>query len=217
MILKRESLNEKVYEAIKGKVITSEFPPRYRLQEEQLVNMFGTSKTPIKIALAKLEKEGLVQTIPCRGTYVIELTVQMMSEIYSLREMLEGLAARLASQNLSASDLEEMRDNLSKFDPANSDLSLRHYLDLDSTFHMTILQGARNRYLEEALQLLYDKINMSKLKAASERQKSGEPYREHLEILKAIEARDPALAESAMRFHIQQVMKSLMMKSSMSC
>ena len=210
MVLKHRSLNEKVYETIKEKIISSEFPSGFRLQEEHLVKMLGTSKTPIKIALAKLEQEGFVHTIPRRGTYVIKLTPEMMVEIYSLREVLEGFGARLATKNLTAGELEKMNENLSKFDPKMNKISLKRYLELDRWFHLSILTGAKHRYLEEALNRLYDIINMFKLRAASVRQNSGQPYREHMRIYQALKARDSALAEDAMRFHIRQVMQVLL-------
>jgi DNA-binding GntR family transcriptional regulator len=210
VVLEHRSLNEVVYDAIKEKIISSEFPSGFRLHEEPLVKMLGTSKTPIKIALAKLEQEGLVKTVPRRGTYVIQLTDEMMIEIYSLREVLEGLAARMAAQNQTDNVLKKLKDNLSKFDPERNDIALNRYLELDEWFHQTIIQEAKHRYLEEALKRLYDIINMFKLRAASMRQNSGEPYQEHLRIFKALEAKDQELAEKAMRFHIRKVVQVLL-------
>jgi DNA-binding GntR family transcriptional regulator len=210
VVIEYRGLNEVVYDAIKERIIASKFSSGFRLQEEHLVKLLGTSKTPIKIALAKLEQEGLVETIPRRGTYVIELTNEMMIEIYSLREVLEGLAARVAAQKVTSNFLEKMWDDLSKFDPKQNDISLNRYLKLDERFHKSIIQRAKHRYLEEALKRLFDIINMFKLRAASVRHKSIEPYNEHIKIFKALQARDPELAEEAMRFHIRQVIQVLL-------
>ena len=210
MVVKYQSLNKIVYDAIKEKIITSEFSSGQRLQEEYLVKVLGASKTPIKIALARLEQEGLVQTIPRHGTYVIELTDEMMVEIYSLREALEGLAAREAALKLTSNVLDKLRDNLSKFDLKRNDISLDTYLELDERFHQTIIQGAKHHYLEEALSRLFNIINIFKLRAASVRQNSENPYHEHLNIFKALEARDSEKAEEAIRFHIRQVMLVLL-------
>jgi len=210
MVVKYHSLNEIVYDAIKEKIITSEFSSGQRLQEEHLVKMLGASKTPIKIALAKLEQEGLVHTIPRRGTYVIELTEKMMVEIYSLREVLEGLAAREAAQKLTSNALAKLRNILSKYDLKRNDIPLDTYLELDELFHKTIIQGAKHNYLEEALKRLYNIINIFRLRAAAVRQNSVNPYHEHLMIFKALEARDSGKAEEAIRFHIRQVLQVLL-------
>jgi DNA-binding GntR family transcriptional regulator len=210
VVVEHRSLNEVVYDAIKEKILSSEFPSGFRLNEEPLVKMLGTSKTPIKIALAKLEQEGLVQTVPRRGTYVIQLTNEMMIEIYSLREVLEGLAARVAAQNITDDVLKKIRDNLSKFNPERNNITLNRYLKLDEWFHQTIIQEAKHHYLEEALRRLFDIINMFKLRAASVRQNSGEPYQEHLRIFKALEAKDQGVAEESMRIHIKRVMQVLL-------
>ncbi len=210
MVVEYQSLNEIVYDAIKEKIINSEFSSGQRLQEEYLVKELGASKTPIKIALAKLEQEGLVQTIHRRGTYVIELTNEMMLEIYSLREVLEGLAAKETAQKLNSNVLDKLKDNLSNFDTKRNDIPLERYLELDEQFHRTIIQGAKHHYLEEALSRLFNIINIFKLRAASVRQNSENPYNEHLKIFEAIAARDSEEAEEAIRFHIRQVMQVLL-------
>ena len=97
-IVKPPSLNEIAYQFIRNKIITGEFAPGFRLKEDFLIKMLDMSKTPIKLGIAKLEQEGLITSIPRRGSYVITLTREDINEIFLLREVLEGLAARLAIQ-----------------------------------------------------------------------------------------------------------------------
>jgi DNA-binding GntR family transcriptional regulator len=202
-------LTEKVYEEIKEKIIGSQFPEGFRLAEDILIKEIGTSKTPIKIALAKLEQEGFVQTIPRRGTYVIDLTPEIMIEMYSFREELEGFAARLAAKNLSSSEIKKLEKNLCEFDPNKHDITLSRYLELDRSFHLYILEGAKNRHLKEALKGIFDKISMYKFKSASVRQSSGKPYIEHMKILEGIKNKNHVMAEKAMRFHIRRAIETL--------
>ena len=209
MVVKYQSLNEMVYDAIKNKIITLEFSSGQRLQEEHLVEMLGTSKTPIKIALAKLEQEGLVQTIHRRGTYVIELNKKMMVEIYSLREVLEGLAAREAARNLTSEALVKIRKNLRIFDSDRKDISLEKHLEYDEGFHQAVIKGAKHNFLEETLVRLFNIVTLFKLRTASVRKKSRNPYHEHLKIFEALEQRNSNKAEEAMRFHIRKAMRVL--------
>lgn len=199
-------LNEMVFEAIRERIINGDFPPGFRLQEEVLINMIGTSKTPIKLALAKLEQIGLVRTIPRRGTYVIELTPVMLRDIYSLREFLEGLAARLGAQNLAEKEIQKLRRNLRKFDPTQGKLTRKGYLELDTEFHESILRASRNQFLQDALRVLYDFITMFKLRTAARRLITREAWEEHTEIVRTFETRNPDRAEEAMRYHIRRAM-----------
>lgn len=207
--IRHTGLNEKVYEEIKENIITSKFSKGFRLAEDILTKEIGTSKTPIKIALARLEQEGFVQTIPRRGTYVIDLTPEIMIEIYSFREILEGFAAKLAAMNFKKKEIEKLENNLCEFDPDKHNNTLKHYLELDKAFHLIILDGANNRYLKETLKGIFDKISMYKFKSASVRQSSGKAYAEHMKILEAIKNRNQLMAEKAMRSHIRRVIETL--------
>lgn len=213
--LQHTSLNEMAYEVIKEKIVNGELPAGSRLQEDFLVNMLGASKTPIKLALTKLEQNGLVSTIPRRGTYVIKLTAEIAREIYSLREMLEGLAARLAAQNISAKDISRIRNIVSKMkvNSENTPLDsrgLKSYLEIDEKFHDVILKASSHHLLQESLKPLFDMITMSKSKAVMVTGRLKKAYEEHLIIFEAINKRDSEKAEKSMRYHIQRVMKDIL-------
>ncbi len=212
-LIKDQSLYEKAYDVIKSKILSSEFPAGFRLQEEFLIKLLGVSKTPIKLALAKLEQEGLVNNIPRKGMYVIELTHEMVIEVYTLREVLEGLAARLAAKNISGKNIEKLRNILSQFIPNLEKMSLEAYLELDERFHEVIINASRHHRLQQFLNHLYDIIRLFKLKAANLPGRRKKAYKEHHEIFEALEKREPFKAEETMRHHIQKVVEELIVSA----
>lgn len=212
MVLEYQSMNQRAYAVIKENIINSKFPSGSRLGEDFLVKELQISKTPIKLALAKLEQDKLVKTIPHRGTYVVQLNEERMRSLYTLREVLEGLAARLAAQHISNQDLMKMKKNLTRFNPSSGNLPLKQYLEIDAMFHQIIVNASENSYLQESLERQYDLIAMYKLKIASKRLNTNESYLEHLKIFKALKAGESESAEQAMRQHINRGMEVFLVK-----
>lgn len=205
--IKDQSLNEKAYIAIKKNILSSEFLPGSRLHEEYLVNLFGISKTPIKLALSRLEQEGLVVVVHRKGTFVVDLTEEKIREIYSLREVLEGLACRLAAKNMSESQIREISNLVEKIEYKNNKMSidLNDYIKLDQRFHMLILEASKHKMLQQAIANVFDLIHMFKLKSATLPGRQKESFEEHRKILVALKRKDAPEAESAMREHIQKI------------
>jgi DNA-binding GntR family transcriptional regulator len=205
-----QSINEKTYQAIKSNILGLEFPPGSRLQEEHLVNFLGVSKTPIKLALTRLEHDGLVYVIHRRGTFVSELTIDMAKEIYSLREVLEGLAARLATGNMTQKAIRELNNILDQVSSKNKNLLIEEYIKLDEKFHEIILDASNHKRLQQNIINLFDLIRLFKLKTASLPGRQEESFNEHKKIFFAIENHDPDKAETAMRDHVKKTSGSLL-------
>lgn len=204
------NLDEVAYQYLREKIIEGELPPGTRLKEEGLINMVGISKTPIKLALARLEQAGLVKTIPRRGSYVIELTAELAVEVYTLKEVLEGLAARLAAQSMTPEDIDYLKRILSTISNMET-TTPESYTESDASFHGSILEASGHRLLQEAIKPLFDIIAMfrSRITFVSDRRKRG--YEEHMRILKAIEDRDPERAEQSMRLHLRRAMEDVLL------
>ena len=211
-LLQHPSLNDKIYETLRDMIIEGELKPGSRLREDILVNMLGSSKTPIKLAVVRLEQDGLVKSIPRRGSYVIELTEDMTREIYSLREVLEGLAARLAAQNISERQIERLRKILPKMESRLKKSNYAGFVNHDEEFHDIIRKASDHDRLIRLLQSLFYIIKMFKLRTSTLTGRIDKAYREHQLIFKALSARNPQAAEDAMRNHIRDVMKDLIDK-----
>ena len=102
-------LREIVYEELKRQIMIGEIPPGTRMMEVELADDMGVSRTPIREAIRKLEKEGLVSIEPRRGAYASDISVKDMVDVLEVREFLEGMAAGLAAKKITAEEIESLK------------------------------------------------------------------------------------------------------------
>ena len=113
-VIENPNLRDQAYEIIKNMIILREITPGKKINEEYLAGEIQVSRTPIREALCRLENEGIVKIIPRRGAFVAELSETNVGEILLIREVLEGLVARLATENMDEKTLEKLRKALEK-------------------------------------------------------------------------------------------------------
>lgn len=203
------SLKDKAYEAIKEAILTLKLQPGTPLVETQLAEELGISKTPIRAALEELERERLVTRILFKGTYVTEVTVKDLVEIFQLRAVLEGLAARLAAPLFSAQELDHIEQNLAAAEAALARGDPARCSEFGKKIHDAIIDKADNERLLLFTRNLDD--NLQRFRTLSD-QISGrlnKSVTEHRRLLEALRRRDPLAAEQAMRDHLLSVLQDL--------
>jgi DNA-binding GntR family transcriptional regulator len=200
------NLSERAYFRIKKMISDYRFSPGSRLNVEQLARDLGTSRTPIWEAIRRLEQEGLVKNIPNRGVFLVELTREAVVELYTVREVLEGMAARLAVQRLSDKALEKMEKQLQAQEKFVAAEDLVAYSKSDFDFHACIYAACGNAILREMLESIKDKVRPFKMRITPI---LTELFNDHQMIVRALRLRDPLLAEMAFREHNQRVLKQL--------
>jgi DNA-binding GntR family transcriptional regulator len=192
---------EFAYKRLREGILSGEFRPGQRLREAELAARLNVSRTPIREAIRRLASDGLIEVAPSRGMMIIELDKQQVRELYSLRETLEGAAARLAAQHASASEIVQMRELLDGGQEANG--SAKEAARINHLFHRAIHDAAHNRYLVEALMKFSESLA---LLPGTTFEMPGRPEtarKEHLAIVRAIEGREPEKAEELARYHIR--------------
>ena len=199
-------LSERAYIQIKKMISDYRFSPGSRLNVEQLARDLGTSRTPIWEAVRRLEQEGLVKNIPNRGVFLVELTREAAIELYTVREVLEGMAARLAVQRISDKTLEKMERLLRAQEKIVSDEDLVAYSKSDFDFHACIYAACGNAILREMLESIKEKLRPIEMRITPI---LTELFHDHEMILHALRLRDPLLAEVAFREHNQRVLRQL--------
>jgi DNA-binding GntR family transcriptional regulator len=112
------TLAYKVYEKVKDRILSGELQPGARLKDDELARTFGVSNTPVREAMGELEKDGLIETIPYRGRFVKKMSIEETREVYDVRMALEALAARLAVERITESQLAEMQEAVERFEVA---------------------------------------------------------------------------------------------------
>ena len=193
---------EFVYKALLDGIRAGRILPGDRIREEDVAQSLGVSRTPVREALQHLQARRLVEMAPGRGIVVVELSTQQVMELYAMREVLEGAAARFAAQHALPAEIAMMRELLDAFDAARGDPT--RLARINNSLHRTIYEAARNRYMHEALSNLEDALSLLQNTTFSLPERHEFGLAEHRAIVAAIESRDSEAAEAASRLHIRE-------------
>jgi DNA-binding GntR family transcriptional regulator len=198
-----------ILERLRNLILTGEYGPDERLIEEQLAERLGVSRTPVRQALTMLEAEGLVEIAPNRGARVCSFSIEDVWDIYDLRAVLEGHAARRAAGRIGVPELQRLRDLAGEMEglPGRFDdheEEIRTLVALNQEFHGTIVQASRNKRLERLINRTVEIPLMFKAffwYTPHERTISNHYHRQ---ILESLEKGDADRAEIIMREHVYE-------------
>lgn len=206
------SLVDLVEIALEQAVHDERLPEGSPLVEADLAVALGVSRSPVRDALKRLAHKGLVEMRPRKGAIVATFSSAQISDFFDVREALEGLAARLAAERMSAEEIARLRSHLDRVQDELS--SGRHgYPPLDEDFHARILQGARSHQLAGAMRAIQSRVRLLRRRSSAMQQRAGQALAEHQAILSAIESRDAPAAEAGMRQHIRNARENLLGRS----
>lgn len=201
-----ETLAEQVLRQIQSAIITGAMAPGSKISEPELARAYGISRGPLREALHRLEGQRLLVRVPHAGARVVALSRQELSELYQIRELLEGLACRLAAERMRPDDVDELRDVLREHERDEAFQSGRGYYQQegDFDFHYRIVQGSGNGMLIRLLcDELYQLARMYRIQYSATPNRPAQAFAEHHRILDAIAEGDGELAELLMRRHIR--------------
>jgi DNA-binding GntR family transcriptional regulator len=196
---------EFVYKALLDDIRAGRIQPGDRIREEDVAQSLGVSRTPVREALQQLQARRLVEMAPGRGIIVVKLSIQQVMELYAMREVLEGAAARFAAQYALPAEVSIMEELLIEFEAAAN--QPEQLAEINEALHRTIYEAARNRYMHEALNNLEDALSLLQNTTFSLPERHESASREHREIVTAIGSRDSDTAESASRNHIREAQR----------
>lgn len=199
----RPHLGAEVYRSLRATVaeLSLAVTTPVHLREIELAESLGVSRTPVREALRRLGQEGLVEMLPRRGVMVVPLTVQEYLYWLDVREMLEGMAARLAAQTANTAGIAKMRRLFDPFSAGGVDHDSEHYARANAEFHAALIGFAENPILKRVW-LTYDHMAMIDLRLIDRVDRKEISLREHHAIIDALERRDPEMAERLARDHI---------------
>lgn len=205
----QSGLAEHAYLQLRQAILDRRFKPGARLSVALVADELGIGRSPAREAIARITHEGLAEFEPNKGAVVASLDSQELIAIYDVREVLEGLACRLASQRITATDLVELRQILADQRDAIDRSDVERHYELDMRFHARIRELAANGKLIQQLDVLQDQIRLAM--STTHRSPGGMPraLAEHHRIVDAIESQDPLLAEVAGRSHIARLRQNL--------
>src|SRR6201986_4778306 len=146
----RETFKDKAYAALRHVIVSSDIyrsRTDIRLDERQLAQDFGISRTPVREAMAQLEREGFVRSVPRRGIYVVRKTRREVIEMITAWAALEGMAARLITQTATDAEIGKLRQMFTKFENGQLHAKLDEYSQVNIEFHQAIIGMSQNRVL----------------------------------------------------------------------
>lgn len=201
---------DEAYRYLKTRIMSADLPPGASLNELEIAAALGTSRTPVREAIRKLEQEGLAMRYPNRGAIVTKLSMTDVLEIWQLREILEPAACRLAADRVD-------REVLAGIERAFLDLrghemgpeAYEAFLRADVGLHGLIVDSTGNGALRHVLEMLNERIVQVRVVTSPARFRHA--VAEHLAIIAALKARDAPAAMEAMRRHLESARQSLVL------
>lgn len=193
---------QSAYERLCEEIRSGALRPGARLTETEIAERLEISRTPVREAIRRLEAEGLVEHEPRTGAVVRRLDYPEIMELYEMRSVLEGTAARLAARAASPVELEELQSINDEMARAAGDAAA--LVRLNGQFHARLKDAARNRFLLRSSASVENTLLILGPSSMERPERAKEAVGEHQAVLDALAARDGAAAEQAMRHHMER-------------
>ncbi len=200
----RETFKDKAYVALRNVIVASDIyrsRSDIRLDERQLAQDFGVSRTPVREAMAQLEREGFVRSVPRRGVYVVRKTKHEVIQMITAWAALESMAARLITQHATDADIAGLRRMFATFEGDRLHAKLDEYSEVNINFHQTIIELSGNDVLIQLAENLFTHMRMIRRETIGEEDRADRSIHDHMNIIQALEARDTERAEDLVRQH----------------
>lgn len=197
-------LKDKIYSALKQAIVSMNVDTDIeepRLDKRQLARDLGVSRTPIREAIARLEQEGFVRTVPRKGVFVVRKTKQQILEMITVWAALESMAARLITFNASDQEIATLRKMFATFENDQVQAKIDEYSEANIQFHQAILKMSRCDLLNQTARNLFLHMRWIRARTISEDDRASRSIIDHMHIIEALEQRDTELAERLVREH----------------
>jgi DNA-binding GntR family transcriptional regulator len=199
-----QNFKRQVYDALKSAIAAMDIygsRSEIRLDERGLAQDFGVSRTPVREAMAQLEREGFVRSVPRRGVYVARKTKRQVIDLIIVWAALEGMAARLVTQTAGDKEIAALRRMFATFEDGEVRVHLDEYSEINIEFHQALIRMSGNTTLVDLAENLFTHMRMIRRKTIGERDRADRSIRDHMQIIEALEARDAVRAEVLVRDH----------------
>jgi len=193
------------YQRIKDGILELRYQPGQKLSEAKLAADLNLGRSPVRSALARLERDGWVRVLPQNGTFVRRFSAEDIAAMSELRLLLEAHAASVAAMKVAPEELTPLREKFEALKAKGAARNFDEFLELDDLFHGMIYRVAGNPFVTDILKNLRDQIHWVRVTTATLPGRVEESLREMDRVLHALEHRDPAAAADAMRQHIGNI------------
>lgn len=207
------SLTEHVFKILENEILNENLKAGDCLPEIKLSSELGVSRTPVREAIRKLELEGIVRTIPNKGSVVVGISQKDIEDIYTIRMYIEGLAATWCAENISEEEITNLRNVVELEEFYVKQGEIMQAWQLDSRFHEIIFKASKSHVLSQTLSNFHHYIQKSRELSFEKPGRAIPSVREHRAILEAIKKRDGELAGKLTFEHIKNAKENLLHKA----
>ena len=197
-------LTEKIYQALKQAISATnvyDYPEAPRLDEREISQTLGVSRTPLREALARLAQEGIVRIVPRKGVFVLRKGKKDILEMITVWAALESMAARLIALHAPDEEIASLRQMFATFQGQRVQAEIDEYSETNIRFHQTLLRMSRCTLLHEMAENLLIHMGWIRMRTISEGDRANRSIIDHMQIIEALEARNAELAERLVRQH----------------
>ncbi|MFN0262908.1 GntR family transcriptional regulator [Tepidamorphus sp. 3E244] len=201
-------LKDHIYEVLLEAILSAniyEEDADLRLDERTMAEQLGISRTPVREALARLERDGFVEIQPRKGVFICRKSLDEVLEMVVAWAALESMAARLATQNATDAELKKLRKMAMRDSESAARADIEEYSEANFQFHQTILEVSHCGLLKKMADGLFMHMHAIRRRAMGEGDRVGRSVIDHMEIIEALESRDPDLAERLVREHTMRL------------
>jgi DNA-binding GntR family transcriptional regulator len=198
------TLRQQVLEVLRNAILSFQFRPGDRLIERELCEMTGVSRTSVREALRHLESEGLVQNLPNKGPMVATVTSAEARQIYEVRRVLEGLAARLFAERAGAAERAALDAAMAALERAFASADIHDILKATTAYYDVVLSGCGNEVIRRLIGLLQARVTFLRATSLSEPGRAPESLAEMQRLSGALKSGRPDQAEAASTAHVER-------------
>lgn len=202
------SLREQVAERLREAIVNGRFQPGARLIERELCELMGVSRTSVREAFRELESEGLITTVPNRGPIVSIVSIKMAEDIYQVRVVLEGLAARLFARHATDAQMKALGKAIDALERVYRNYAPGPFLSAKADFYRILLEGGGNDAAADLLRTIHTRVSQLRATSLSDPSRAAESIAELREFFAALKARDEDAAWRACVTHIENAAKA---------
>jgi hypothetical protein len=203
-ILATRPLYVEVADMIREKIFNHELQPGSWIDEQQLTQLFGISRTPLREAIKVLASEGLITMKIRRGAYVTEVETTEIGQIFEVIALLEGQGVKKVTQQATDKELEVLDAIHLKLEKAAADRNIDKFFELNQEFHDKIQEIGGNRWMRKVITDLRQVLKLQRRNSLTKMGRLEQSLQEHRQILSAIIARKSDLAQELMINHLKQ-------------
>lgn len=203
-IIQKKTLHEEIANNLREMIMSGELREGDKIRENELCDLMGISKTPLREALRVLSAEGLIRLIPNRGSFVTTPTFEEIKEMFDVMVALEGVCARTAVEKMSDQDFVKLDNLHRKLEQNFKRKDQKEYIRQNNLYHAFVQELAGNKTLNQIVNGLRQKILLYRFQSLNLPGRFEQSIKEHRSLLAAFRNRDSGKAESLMKSHLKK-------------